>query len=363
MNPSEARELLISFSRKPSEYEVELGRRLPELLEAVREAPDLASLLDNAPINAVHLWGTLAESEPLSKFDDALVDRALSVDETDQDEVRQLVSDMLLEGAPTSERERVSELDPWLLFRATEAISSLVRRACKLEAKAMSCTWANDGSICLSSGKTVLSLDALVIEVARFTELWSNLGTNHLVPSPRARDLVLWVRGAIERFPRLLRHFEAGQRGSLVLKLLDSKSWSADLAVRWVPEIVLPLDSIAGTVAVGVVDPPGVGAYLVELDPERLGEDSIDSFGQRLGVEFTAVFLTRKSTFDYYATAMKGAPASDDDHAPGSVQTLGIRVDSVEFLEDGFEFTIGGERRLIHAERIPGSGSSGRKLK
>lgn len=112
---------------------------------------------------------------------------------------------------------------PEVLFGATEAISRLIRRNLrKNNPEQKKVLYGYDGSIYLGEN-LVISNSALALEVARFTDLWTNeeVEDEYLQPSPEAIELVNWVPLALEYQPFLLRHFKAIEKSDLGMYLKE----------------------------------------------------------------------------------------------------------------------------------------------
>jgi len=362
MNTQQARELLTAFAADPTKFGAELGKQLPSLLTAIRDEPQLGELLDAAPVDVEAFWQAIGQQQTLSKLDSDLARSAIDVDESDEEEVRRCVEDLLLEGAPKSERDRVEGLDGWLLFRALEAVSSLVRRAGK-QKPSVPCgfTWQAAGDIVSDSGEVLVKASAITLEIARYTDLWSEGDGSGPIPGSRATDLREWVHRAVRRIPRVLRHFESSNRGRETrLDLLTVAAWSAPLAARWV--VPIPPDPVprlvperpSAPVLVGIVDPPGREAFLLELDPRVVEENrfSLRDLSRQIGATLSAIFKTNMAMLDSLSMVKGG----EDEGAAQRPRT--IRADAIELNQDGFELTFGESKQQVVAKLVAKSTNS-----
>ncbi len=239
-------ELLVRFVRDPGGCADEVRERNVEVLEALAQSAELAELLDDSDVDAELLYDVLGSA-----------DEATSLIEDDESlDISTIIDGCLVAGASKQELNVVDRVDDRnVLFAATEAISTRIRRSMKrVPDDEAAPEWQADGDVALLAHDILVDRAALAREVARYTGEWARSGDSpdDLEPSALAFDLIDWARRCTTRVPGLLRHFDARVvETSLMLRRKPAKRWREPLEERWQPRAcsIVPLDTTGVIVA------------------------------------------------------------------------------------------------------------------
>lgn len=179
-------------------------------------------------------------------WDDVLVpisvEEVLALQAKDEEPIRLAVEEVLLpslEGEALHLGRAIVEMcGAYNLYAATEAVSSFLHRYLVRNPTHQICMDRFGEIRTTDSFTLVLTSEQLVLEVARFTDLWSEDDDS---PATSTFVMVHWITKTLKYQPRLLQHFVATVPDNLpycfILTKVDPKDQVEDCRQRWCPSL------------------------------------------------------------------------------------------------------------------------------
>jgi hypothetical protein len=232
-------DLVTAFVEDPKRLVPQIRGHQGEILAHIDSCDACTAAMDSAR-DVEGIFAALAgESEGLGAEQSAALDRLVKGDTSLEEEVRVVVSDVLLPWLEPPTLALVKGLDPLKIYQATEAVSLLIHRCVTLgEPGTALIELEPDGAIVLDD-KEAVSGHGVATEIARFTDLWSPAEPGHRrVPTAEAQHLARWIYLAIQEQRHLLRDFRALPRllpgyKRVILQALSREERVDDPYERW----------------------------------------------------------------------------------------------------------------------------------